>query len=91
MPRRANVSYGLTKYLSGPHSFQGRNCGCNIQVDERQDEKAFDELKKRLTTAPILVLHDPAKKFTVSCDASKEGLGCVRCGGESYRLCFSAS
>ncbi|WVZ49815.1 hypothetical protein U9M48_001141 [Paspalum notatum var. saurae] len=37
---------------------------------------------KRLTTAPILVLHDPAKKFTVSCDASKEGLGCVRCGRE---------
>ncbi|WVZ89383.1 LOW QUALITY PROTEIN: hypothetical protein U9M48_035798 [Paspalum notatum var. saurae] len=42
--------------------------------------KAFDELKKRLTTAPILVLLDPAKKFTVSCDASKEGLGRVRCG-----------
>ncbi|WVZ52215.1 LOW QUALITY PROTEIN: hypothetical protein U9M48_003297 [Paspalum notatum var. saurae] len=45
-------------------------------------QKAFDELKKRLTTAPILVLPDPAKKFTVSCDASKEGLGCVRCGRE---------
>ncbi|WVZ94154.1 hypothetical protein U9M48_040084 [Paspalum notatum var. saurae] len=28
-------------------------------------QKAFDELKKRLTTAPILVLPDPAKKFTV--------------------------
>ncbi|WVZ76529.1 hypothetical protein U9M48_024498 [Paspalum notatum var. saurae] len=40
-------------------------------------QKAFDELKKRLTTAPILVLPDPAKKFTVYCDASKEGLGCV--------------
>ncbi|WVZ52213.1 hypothetical protein U9M48_003295 [Paspalum notatum var. saurae] len=50
--------------------------GCNIQVDEGKT-KAFDELKKRLTTAPILVLPDPAKKFTVYCDASKEGLGCV--------------
>ncbi|WVZ49155.1 hypothetical protein U9M48_000532 [Paspalum notatum var. saurae] len=28
-------------------------------------QKAFDELKKRLTTAPILVLPDPAKKFTL--------------------------
>ncbi|WVZ80219.1 hypothetical protein U9M48_027712 [Paspalum notatum var. saurae] len=40
-------------------------------------QKAFDELKKRLTTAPILVLPDPAKKFTVYGDASKEGLGGV--------------
>ncbi|WVZ62796.1 hypothetical protein U9M48_012498 [Paspalum notatum var. saurae] len=34
---------------------------------------SFDELKKRLTTAPVLTLPDPTKSFTVYCDASKEG------------------
>ena len=38
---------------------------------------AFDELKKRLTTAPVLTLPDQTKRFTVYCDASKDGLGCV--------------
>jgi hypothetical protein len=35
----------------------------------------FEELKKRLTTAPMLVLPDLSKNF--SCDASRLGLGCV--------------
>ena len=38
---------------------------------------AFDELKKWLTTSPVLVVPDPEKRFTVYCDASREGLGCV--------------
>ncbi|WVZ81263.1 hypothetical protein U9M48_028656, partial [Paspalum notatum var. saurae] len=38
---------------------------------------AFDELKKRLTTAPMLTLPDQQKKFIVYCDASRDGLGCV--------------
>ncbi|WVZ64073.1 hypothetical protein U9M48_013643 [Paspalum notatum var. saurae] len=46
-----------------------------IWTKERQ--AAFDELKKRLTTAPVLTLPDLTKSFTVYCDASKEGLGCV--------------
>ncbi|WVZ93034.1 hypothetical protein U9M48_039057 [Paspalum notatum var. saurae] len=45
-----------------------------IWTKERQ--AAFDELKKRLTTAPVLTLPDLTKSFTVYCDASKEGLGC---------------
>ncbi|WVZ52612.1 hypothetical protein U9M48_003656 [Paspalum notatum var. saurae] len=40
-------------------------------------ERQADELKKRLTTAPVLTLPDLTKSFTVYCDASKEGLGCV--------------
>ena len=35
------------------------------------------QLKKRLTTAPVLTLPDQTKRFTVYCDASKDGLGCV--------------
>ncbi|WVZ63489.1 hypothetical protein U9M48_013116 [Paspalum notatum var. saurae] len=46
-----------------------------IWTKERQN--AFDELKIRLTTAPVLTLPDLTKSFTVYCDASKEGLGCV--------------
>jgi hypothetical protein len=44
-------------------------------TDERQ--KAFEELKKRLTMAPVLTLLDQSKRFTVYCDASRDGLGCV--------------
>ncbi|WVZ94013.1 hypothetical protein U9M48_039957 [Paspalum notatum var. saurae] len=40
-------------------------------------QAAFDELKKRLTTAPVLTLPDQQKKFTVYCDASRDGLECV--------------
>ena len=40
-------------------------------------QAAFDELKKRLTTAPILTLPDQQKKFTVYYDASRDGLGCA--------------
>ncbi|XP_057548097.1 uncharacterized mitochondrial protein AtMg00860-like [Amaranthus tricolor] len=39
--------------------------------------KSLEELKKRLTTAPVLTMPDCGKAFVVYCDASKEGLGCV--------------
>ena len=37
----------------------------------------FEELKKRLTTALVLVLPDLSKSFSIYCDASRQGLGCV--------------
>ncbi|KAL0313581.1 UNVERIFIED_CONTAM: Transposon Tf2-11 polyprotein [Sesamum radiatum] len=40
-------------------------------------EMSFQELKKRLTTAPILALPNGTKNLVVYTDASKEGLGCV--------------
>jgi hypothetical protein len=40
-------------------------------------EKSFQELKKILTTAPLLTLPDIKKDFAVYCDASWQGLGCV--------------
>ena len=38
---------------------------------------AFEELKKRLTTPHVLIVHDCSKPFKVYCDASFKGLGCV--------------
>jgi hypothetical protein len=38
---------------------------------------SFQELKKRLTTAPILVMPDMEKPFSIYCDASGQVLGCV--------------
>ena len=40
-------------------------------------ERSFQELKKRLTTAPVLTLPDIHRDFVVYCDASRQGLGCV--------------
>jgi hypothetical protein len=43
--------------------------------DKCQD--SFEELKKRLTTAPVLIMPDIHKGFDVYCDAYRQGLGCV--------------
>jgi hypothetical protein len=40
-------------------------------------EASFHELKKRLMTAPILVMPNMEKLFSIYCDASGQGLGCV--------------
>ncbi|WVZ63674.1 hypothetical protein U9M48_013287 [Paspalum notatum var. saurae] len=40
-------------------------------------EEGFQELKKPLTTAPVLAQPDVTKPFDVYCDASGRGLGCV--------------
>ncbi|XP_035539641.1 uncharacterized protein LOC118344015, partial [Juglans regia] len=43
----------------------------------KQCEKSFQELKKRLTLAPVLALPEPDKPYVVYSDGSKMGLGCV--------------
>jgi hypothetical protein len=40
-------------------------------------ETLFQELKKRLTTAPVLSMPDMEKPFSIYYDASGRGLGCV--------------
>nr|KYP60141.1 Transposon Ty3-G Gag-Pol polyprotein [Cajanus cajan] len=40
-------------------------------------EWSFEELKRRLSTSPVLVLPDSGESFDVYCDASHQGLGCV--------------
>ena len=36
-------------------------------------EQAFQELKMRLTSAPILIVSERGQMYTVYCDASKDG------------------
>ena len=40
-------------------------------------EEAFQELKKRLTSAPILIVPDRGQRYTMYCGASRAELGCV--------------
>jgi hypothetical protein len=40
-------------------------------------ESCFQELKKRPTTAPILVMPDMEKPLSIYCNTSGQGLGCV--------------
>ena len=40
-------------------------------------ERAFQKLKRRLISAPILIVLERGQRYTVYCDASKDGLGCV--------------
>jgi hypothetical protein len=40
-------------------------------------EASFQELKKRLTTALILVMSDMEEPFSIYCYASGQGLGCL--------------
>ena len=40
-------------------------------------EKAFQELKRRLTLTPILIVPDRGQRYTMYCDVLKAELGCV--------------
>ena len=42
-----------------------------------QCEKAFLELKRRLTSTPILIVSERGQMYTVYYDASKDERGCV--------------
>ncbi|KAK4383425.1 Retrovirus-related Pol polyprotein from transposon.6 [Sesamum angolense] len=50
--------------------------GVTFQWTE-QCQQSFDELKKRFTSTPILVLPSGSGGYVVYTDASKQGLGCV--------------
>jgi hypothetical protein len=43
----------------------------------KECQASFEELRKRLTSASVLVLPDLTKKFDIYYDASRQGLGCV--------------
>src|SRR5688572_23431403 len=63
----ASISSPLTKLTQKKEKFQW-SLDC---------EKSFQELKDRLTKAPVLTLPEGTDGFVVYCDASRVGLGCV--------------
>ena len=46
-------------------------------VSGDDSEQSFQELKRRLTSAPILTIPSGSEGFVVYTDASRKGLGCV--------------
>ena len=53
-------------------------------------ERALQELKRRLTSAPILIVPKRGQRYTIYCDASKDGLRCVLMQSRvGYGLWFS--
>ena len=89
-PRPTNVSkirsfLGLAGYyrrfvegfsnLTIPQTMLTRK-GVKFNWSDKQEE-SFGELKKRLTTTPILVVPSGTEGFVIYSDASRLGLGCV--------------
>jgi hypothetical protein len=52
-------------------------------------QASFEELKKRHTSAPVLILPDLTKKFNIYCDVSHRGLGCVLMQ-EGHVVCYAS-
>ena len=55
---------------------------------DNQCEEAFQDLKRRLTTTPILIVSDRGQGYTVYYDTSRTELGCVLMQSEGISLWF---
>ena len=50
----------------------------NVKFERKEEcEKSFQELKRRLVTAPMLTIPSGTRGFVIYSDASHKGLGCV--------------
>jgi hypothetical protein len=75
----SKIAKPMTKLLKKNKTFEW--------TDECQT--SFEELKKRLTSAPVLILPDLTKKFDIYCDASHWELGCILMQ-EGQVLCYAS-
>ena len=50
----------------------------NVRFEwSKECQKSMDELKRRLTTTPVLILPDNSSDYIIYSDASLRGMGCV--------------
>ncbi|GKF38767.1 putative reverse transcriptase domain-containing protein [Tanacetum coccineum] len=68
MPSFQNVNFGFQMYNFSVTS---------LIVEGEKEENAFQLVKKKLCSAPILALPEGSEDFVVYCDASHKGLGAV--------------
>lgn len=71
---------------------QGRKKGQPIVWTPEADE-AFDEIKKSLTSAPVLASPDFSKPFVIQCDASDYGVGAIlyqECDGIEHPIAYAS-
>ena len=52
-------------------------------------EKVFQELKRRLTSTPILIVPEQGQRYMGYCDASRDRLGCVLMQSKRVVACGS--
>jgi len=83
VPRSARAVRGFLG-LAGYYRKFVRNIGTVAALLKKEDfswsdaaAAAFDELKKAITSAPVLAMPDFAKDFVVECDASSHGFDAV--------------
>ena len=76
LPGRSNIMGPICRLSPWTLQHHGANMSadCHWQLGEEQ-ETGMSQLKKLVTTAPLLAHYDPAMKFTTQCAASSTGLG----------------
>jgi hypothetical protein len=57
----------------------------------KECDESFHKLKRRLTTAPVLILSSGTEGFVVYSDASRKGLGCLNAAWKSSSLCIETT
>jgi hypothetical protein len=63
----SEIAKPMTKLLEKNKAFE-----CTVEC-----QASFEELRKCLTSTPVLFLLDLTKKFDIYCNTSRQGLGCV--------------
>ena len=67
IPQMSMITDPIRKVMKSDVEFK---CG-------KQQEEAFRQIKEILTAAPVLAYYDVKRPVTITCDASKSGLGAV--------------